>query len=94
MAEESAKIDRDLFHLANRMFSDYKYACEQSAEDWNEKVQSEWRGKIEVTQRYWRQVMEILTGEKHDNRTPYRIDREALIEIGIERLRYKYRHFK
>lgn len=87
------KMERDLYHLAIRIFKDYKFACERSAENNEEALEREWRARIEVTQRYWRQVMKILTGVDYENSAPFKLSKEKLIEIGVQRVRYKYRHY-
>jgi len=87
------KMERELYHLAIRIFKDYKFACERSAENNDEDLEREWRARIEVTQRYWRDVMKILTGVEHDSSTPFRPSKEKLIEIGVQSLRDKYRHY-
>lgn len=91
---DSPRMERDLYHLAIRIFKDYKFACDRSEENQDESLEREWRARIEVTQRYWREVMKILTGVDHDSSTPFRPSKETLIEIGIQRVRYKYRNYR
>ncbi len=88
------KMERDLYHLAIRLFKDYKFACERGTENYDVDLERECRARIELTQRYWREVMKILTGVDHDSSTPFRPSKEKLIEIGVQRVHYKYRHYR